>query len=151
MDQEGCSAFADFRQLCLITPSNTFIFTPDDISTILTVQTPHRKMSACDVLKMVDKNKIDRGAASCTDYGYGLSGEFLRNGDAESRGDLGNQLDDGWCALFGEPIYSNESGGFRHNASKGSTRGIISSLRTVVRCAATAEREDLEAGQLSFR
>ena len=61
-------------------------------------------MPAGHVLKMVDENQIDRGATSGTDYGYGLRGEFLGNGYAESRGDLGDQLNDGRCASSASPF-----------------------------------------------
>src|SRR6186997_786425 len=99
----------DDPQLCLITPHNSFIFVPNDSSTILTLQTSYREMPARHLLEMVDENEIDRSAASCTDDGYGLRGKFLRNGYTESRGDLCDQLHDRRCTLLGQPIYRNES------------------------------------------
>src|ERR1700728_2228656 len=94
--------------------SDQVIFGADPLLAIEPLEAAHRKMTAGDILEMIDERVVHRCTAECADEGQGLRGDFLSNHHSEARSDLSYELQQDRRSFLEEAAFGDEAGGFCH-------------------------------------
>ena len=108
-------------------------------------------MPAGNVLEMFDERIAHGCATEGADDGEGLRGNLLRDYQSEACSDLGDELQQDGRTLLEDAAFGDEPGGFGHRLGEHASNGEVTALRCVRRYRSPAQREDLDAGQRSFR
>src|SRR5580700_11695780 len=127
--------------------SDQVIFGADPLLAIEPLEAAHRKMTAGDILEMIDERVVHRCTAEGADEGQGLRGNLLRHYQSEACSDLGDELQQDGCTFLEDAAFGDEPGGFRHRLGEHTSNSEISALRCVGRSSPPAQGEHLDAGE----
>src|ERR1700733_16238592 len=119
--------------------SDQVIFGADPLLAIEPLEAAHRKMTAGDILEMIDERVVHRCTAEGADEGQGLRSNLLRHYQSEACSDLSHELQKDRRSFIEEAAFSDEAGVFRHRLGEHTSHGEVSDLRSVGRAGPAAQ------------
>jgi hypothetical protein len=133
------------RSALFLSVGDQIVLCADPFLPVETLEAAHREVPAGYLLEMVHKRVVHRCAAERADHRQGLGGDLLADHDAETRGDLSNELQNDRRAFLDHAAFSDETGRLCDCLGKHAADGEVSALGGVLRSGSSAQCEHLDA------
>jgi hypothetical protein len=79
---------------------------------VVSLETPDGEVTLSDALEMIHEDDVDCGTAQGAEHGYRAGRDFVRDDEAEPRGDFGDEAGDDRCRGAGDAALQQKGGRF---------------------------------------